>query len=357
MGQAIAALVGVGLVAYLLGSFVGREGDGKERPTGAYIGIIRAVLKRLHQFAPLLIGCIWVFYGLMHMCRPDMANQQMFEQLKQWRGPLWHASGAFEIALGLAVIDPRWRVWALRGQLAMLVLLAPFVVYLLDKPDALKHLLEGLTSEPLQRVVLVTHNLLLFVWTLQLHRDEMARVKAPAPVRVRPPRTGWSWGLSPALVVAVTMLVANLAGCSVIALGPWQSGALYLWAMGCIAAGALVGFLFGVPRWVSSSADKTGNSKDRYEPNTNIEKLSDWLTQMLVGVGLVELHRIGPLVHQASQILAQGLVARDGGRTPPASEAGAFCMGLISYFLVAGVIQGFLLTRMFLASAWRSEKL
>jgi hypothetical protein len=151
------------------------------------------------------------------------------------------------------------------------------------------------------------------------------------------------------------MLAANLAGCAVIAFGPWQSGALYLWGLGSLAIGALVGFLFGVPRWVA--AQHAGDGRTRYEPNTNIEKLSDWLTQILIGVGLVELHQIGPTLTRACSVLANGLTLRTN-RTAADVAAGeplAFATGLVSYFLVAGLIQGFLLTRMFLTRAWQSD--
>jgi hypothetical protein len=75
---------------------------------------------------------------------------------------------------------------------------------------------------------------------------------------------------------------------------------------------------------------------------------------MLVGVGLVELHKLGPLLNRTAATLAQGLSLREG-REASADEAQAFAVGLIAYFLVAGLIQGFLLTRMFLTQAWQRQ--
>jgi hypothetical protein len=150
------------------------------------------------------------------------------------------------------------------------------------------------------------------------------------------------------------MLAANVAGCWVIAVGPWMSGALYLWAMGSLSTGALVGFLFGVPRWIAAKGTTTTIARTRYEPNTNIEKLSDWLTKMLVGVGLVELHKFGPTLSHASSLLASGLTLRPG-RVVAADEAQAFSTGLLAYFFVTGIIQGFLLTRMFITRAWNAD--
>jgi hypothetical protein len=48
-----------------------------------------------------------------------------------------------------------------------------------------------------------------------------------------------------------------------------------LWALGSLATGALVGFLFGVPRWTAPKDKKASSAPARYLPNTNIEKLSD----------------------------------------------------------------------------------
>jgi hypothetical protein len=155
------------------------------------------------------------------------------------------------------------------------------------------------------------------------------------------------------LIVALVMLAANVAGFAAIAATPWYQGVLQLWAMASVAAGALVGFIFGVPKW---TRPKTITSqRERYEPNTNIEKLSDWLTKMLVGVGLVEFHELGPLINRMSDRMTAGLALR-GGAKRSALEAHALGNAIIVYFFVAGAIQGFLLTRMFLSRAWQSDE-
>ena len=75
-------------------------------------------------------------------------------------------------------------------------------------------------------------------------------------------------------------------------------------------------------------------------PNTNIESVSDWLSKIIVGVGLIDLAEIGSFIDDTSADLAKAL----GGTTTP-----SFAMALILYFFVVGLIQGYLLTRMFLA--------
>src|SRR4029077_17521561 len=61
------------------------------------------------------------------------------------------------------------------------------------------------------------------------------------------------------------------------------------------AAGSLVGFLFGVPRAAQQLTQEptgTGQKRNPYLPNTNLEQISDWLTKIIVGVGLVEIRAV-----------------------------------------------------------------
>lgn len=372
MGFVIAALVGLGLLAYLAASFVG-VGDGPDRKTATVGDWIRWVLGGLHSAAPLLLAVIWIGYGVLHLSSPvpselpapnqglSTAHLQIPRPLWPLLAPLWYGSGAIEVAMGLLVVQARWRRWSLLAQMAMLIALVPFVVHLLGSDDALTDLLPGLTP-PVARVVVVVHNLLLFVWVARLYRDELKRRATQARPQGAtagslPPSAFTSSAkpkLQPVVIIAFVMLAANIAGCSTIAVAPWMSGSLYLWAMGSLATGALVGFLFGVPRWVAAKGQAAAVERTRYEPNTNIEQLSDWLTKMLVGLGLVQLHKLGPTISEAAAVLAQGLTLRPGRLAAP-GEAQSFATGLVAYFLVAGLIQGFLLTRMFIARAWNEE--
>jgi hypothetical protein len=138
------------------------------------------------------------------------------------------------------------------------------------------------------------------------------------------------------------MLLANLAGFLVIVDSPWDQPTARLWAMMCLAAGALGGFLFGVPK-VNSGPAVPGET---LRPNSNIEVVSDWLTKIIVGVGLVEFRKLGTLIKGVAQQLGQSL-------TPSAdvhlqSNAASFAEALILYFFAAGMIQGYLLTRMYI---------
>jgi uncharacterized membrane protein len=304
------------------------------------------MMKQLEVLSPLLISLVWIGYGVLHLTSPGSALKQMPAALGPWRPELFAASGAAEIALGLLSISGAWRRLAFLLQLSMLVALAPFVIFLLTRDEAMTDLV-GRMPLPVARLVLVFHNILLFLWI------QWAYNRKPAPDLTSPRDwTRWTSALrSPVTLVAAVMLGANVAGFVVILGAPWQPVLGGLWGMACLACGALIGFVFGVPRWVGSRADRRD---ELYRPNANIEKLSDWLTKIVVGVGLVEFHQIGPTIGWLSGIFAAG-AALKSGRTGTPEEAKALAAGIVVYFFVTGMIQGFLLTRMFLSRAWQTD--
>ena len=67
-------------------------------------------------------------------------------------------------------------------------------------------------------------------------------------------------------------------------------GSSFMVGLASLAAGALVGFLFGVPRYrteqstpttAQAASNLTASGLPRYIPNTNLEQISDWLTKYL----------------------------------------------------------------------------
>lgn len=117
------------------------------------------------------------------------------------------------------------------------------------------------------------------------------------------------------------------------------------WGSASFAAATLVGFLFGIPRVVQE--DNPSGSGDEAKTvttqrvNTNLEQISDWLTKIIVGFGLIELRK----VPAAFESLAT-FVAYDSVSSP--TIAGA----VIIYFAAVGFFAGYLLTRLFLAIAF-----
>jgi hypothetical protein len=114
----------------------------------------------------------------------------------------------------------------------------------------------------------------------------------------------------------------------------WEAGAPTLAlavgvAAASSAAGALIGFLFGIP--VREDGADPARSKDLpYRGNTSLEQISDWLVKILVGVGLVQLTAVAPAL--GSMFDAIGVAFRAG-------RGGSIFAGAI---VIVGVIWGFL---------------
>lgn len=121
--------------------------------------------------------------------------------------------------------------------------------------------------------------------------------------------------------------------------------------------GGLLGFLFGIPRTLQGDQGAEAQRGDgsieegrlAYRPNTSLEQISDWLTKILVGVGLTQ---IGTLQTQFAA-LGEGLGRAFGGQ--PVDEA--FVMALVAMLVVAGFLFGFLWTRIYLPGAFRAADL
>ncbi|GAA2138916.1 hypothetical protein GCM10009760_20560 [Kitasatospora kazusensis] len=123
--------------------------------------------------------------------------------------------------------------------------------------------------------------------------------------------------------------------------------------------GGALGFLFGIPRLLTSGAaahpaDQQATSTASYAPNTNLEQVSDWLTKILLGAGLTQL---GSLPHRLRQLgdalapLTGGAGGSAGGAGSGPSGAASFAAGLAVYFTVVGFLSGWLITRLLLARA------
>jgi hypothetical protein len=142
-----------------------------------------------------------------------------------------------------------------------------------------------------------------------------------------------------------------------------QTGSGRIFTVGLLAAvaaftvGALLGFLFGIPRSIAKKADAEKMSPDgksaaeqaaavaqHFTPNTNLEEISDWLTKILVGVGLVQIHQVSGAIED----LANGLAPSLG----PASTGFPVAVTLLVSFSIIGFVSAYLYTRLRLQSAF-----
>ena len=114
--------------------------------------------------------------------------------------------------------------------------------------------------------------------------------------------------------------------------------------------GGLLGFLFGIPRTLQQDISSPDPNRERgeitYQINTNLEQISDWLTKIIVGVGLVQLGSIGKWLTGFSVQIGEGFL-------PGSAIAYAYILGAIIYFLTSGFLLGYLWTRLFFGVAIR----
>ena len=137
-----------------------------------------------------------------------------------------------------------------------------------------------------------------------------------------------------------------------------------------LVIGAFLGFLFGIPKVarppaqipsarntvVESSGDSNKDSltgtlntvqskaqdftDGKYTDNTNIEEVSDWLTKMLVGIGLVQLKNLPMYITELHQ------------RFEVTLGNGIFGVAISIHFLISGFFVGYLGARLFLPNAF-----
>lgn len=107
--------------------------------------------------------------------------------------------------------------------------------------------------------------------------------------------------------------------------------------------GAFLGFLFAMPRVLTSAGngadpaqdfDGTTTGQRLLRTNTNLERISDWLTTLLVGAGLTQLARAGEALEAFRLFVARGVRS--------ANLPGTLLPGIAPLLLVAGFVLGFL---------------
>lgn len=115
-------------------------------------------------------------------------------------------------------------------------------------------------------------------------------------------------------------------------LGIWLT-AFTLYTAAAVS-GAGLGFLFGLPRPQEAAESTTeagvsATSKPYYISNSNLLKVSDWVTTIVVGLTLVNLRSIGPAITQMAEVL----------REPLGNAAHSGIVGVA--LLVVGLLVGF----------------
>ena len=162
-------------------------------------------------------------------------------------------------------------------------------------------------------------------------------------------RLGTFWGLvgCACLALSGSMITAGSAAGTVLVLG-----------VGFIALGFIVGLLFSMPKAAAHDdstmgpvdGDRTEARSERlYLLNTNLEQVSDWLTKIIVGVGLVEARNLAKYVSVAGQTLGGEFHTQEPHLAAPAATA--LAMGMILALPAAGFLIGFFSVRLYISQA------
>lgn len=174
----------------------------------------------------------------------------------------------------------------------------------------------------------------------------------------------------------VIFLCAGLVTVSIYtAIPPHNWTASMIWSLAAVLSGGSVGFLFGIPRSrtgkslvptsstptppattppVASDANLTDAPEAAPTPpdtgtqlipstgnETAIEQISDWLTKIIVGVGLTNLRELPGQLNALGRYVATSI-------DPTGPINIGLGLGIVIYFAVLGVITGYLMTQIFL---------
>ena len=164
------------------------------------------------------------------------------------------------------------------------------------------------------------------------------------------------------------MRILAVIGCLLILLYSlrfWASGQLLrIFGVGTLLAGAallsgfLLGFIFSIPRFggqkeetTTAQAPDTGARRDPVLFNANLVEISDWLTKIIVGVGLVELHAIPNMLGKLSYYLAPGLQPDPCAAGAPCTESlvsgQAAGLAIVIFYFALGFLMGYVWTMIF----------
>jgi hypothetical protein len=156
------------------------------------------------------------------------------------------------------------------------------------------------------------------------------------------------------LLIAIGLLSLGFPAAVRIGQNDWP-GALSVVGTGLFMAGAatlvgsILGFLFGVPRRSvelpdGSEPNSSQKSRSLYQPNTNLEQISDWLTKIIIGIGLVEIKNLIGFFGDIGTYCGPALGNHPSGEI--------IAVSITIHYILVGFIQGFLLAYLWLPGAF-----
>lgn len=309
---------------------------------------------RFNRLCAAFLSFQWIGFGVMHFTSKTQTNMMIPEfvtEIGEWlklpnaNDFISISTGMLEVAIGIFLLIKAARRPAAWASLALIIVYIPAVYTILTlSPE------EGAWIAPMQALV-VPNNILLALISYHLARHPHGRVFSAAPAlearlsQPFPKMPEVSAGRA-TLLTAGVLLASNCAGFfAIYTRTEFGYSTAVMWALMCLCLGALIGFLFAVPK-----SNPEHVSTQAFFANTNIELISDWATKIVIGLGLIHFVEIGQFVRTKSEELNKALVVPGGS----GADHTLFAQALIVYFFVLGLIEGYLLTRMFLASQFNA---
>lgn len=110
-----------------------------------------------------------------------------------------------------------------------------------------------------------------------------------------------------------------------------------------ILTGCFIGFLFGIPRSTTSSDGNGGQGQ--YRDNTNLEQVSDWVTKIIVGLGIMQIDSFDQNLSHIARYTAK---AYTGFLSTDVAEP--LCMTLVLSGFIIGFLFAYINSRTFISS-------
>lgn len=147
------------------------------------------------------------------------------------------------------------------------------------------------------------------------------------------------------LIASVIVCVAVVAiyACSLPSASKEAFSTLFMVAVSSYTVGNILGLIFGIPKTVQDQTGKTSQQKKLvYHVNTSLEQISDWLTKMIIGAGLVELKDLTVFLVSISKKIAEDIAHE---------QAQSIIIASILCFFILGFFVTYLSTRLYIANA------
>lgn len=135
-------------------------------------------------------------------------------------------------------------------------------------------------------------------------------------------------------------------------------GSALLMSGACLSLGALTGFLFGIPRIINSTSTQNPikSTEGTVLHNDNLVQISDWLTKIIVGVGLTQINKLPEFLNKIGKFLAPCFNIESTRLNQPTDQIGsAIAICVVLYFLILGFIACYLWTRFYFSRMMKNS--